>query len=177
MSNSTFMPETIIEGIDEVLYSLEGLSAKAGNRVLFAGLRGALGVIAKRMKSDLDPKVKAARRWVGFKVKRRGKIEAKVGFGVGRKLSDMVKIAGKRKQGRPGVGISAINVHWWITGTEPRKRTSLKGAPPTGQMPAMQPGLAASAALAVAGQARQKAIVNASKQLDKEVRKLLSGAK
>lgn len=177
MSNSTFMPETIIEGIDGVVNSLGALSNQAGRRILFSGLRGALGVIAKRMKADLDPKVKAARRWVGYKIKKGGKIEAKVGFGVGRKKSDMAKIAGKRKKNKPGVGISAINVHWWITGTGDRKRTSMQGQPPTGAMPAMQPGLAASSAMAVAGQARQKAILNASKQLDKEVRKLLSGAK
>lgn len=173
MSNSTFMPDVIIDGIDEVIANVAQLEAKAQFRILRSGLRGALKVVAKRMKSDLSPKVKVARKWVGHKIKGRKKLSAKVGFGVGRKLSDMATIVPKnRPKNKPGVGISAINVHWWIVGTSRRKRLNNAS---TGQMPAFQPGLAEKAAAAVQAEAFQAAVKAAKTQVDKEVKKLLKG--
>lgn len=187
MSNSTFMPEAVIRGIDDIVATIAAIDNKAARNVLIAGLRGAMKPIAKRMRSDLSPKVKAARRWVGYKVYRKRMLTAKVGFGVGRKLADMEKIVPKnRPKSRPGVGISAVNVHWWISGTEQRYRKGsgrptvdpvtkryvrARGAT-TGAMPAKQPGLAAKAATAVQAETMRSAEVAAKKQLQKELKRL-----
>lgn len=178
MSNSAFLPQAIINGIDDVVANIIRIDTKAAARVMNAGLRGAMRPIAKAMKADLSPKVKIARKWVGMKRKRNkaGEITAKVGFGVGRTKADRNRIVPKnRPKDRPGVGISAFNVHWWITGTNDRKRKSIAGNPPTGSMPAKQPGLAENAAARVRDQSAHEAQVAARKQLMKEIKRLAKG--
>ncbi|MFN9286977.1 MAG: hypothetical protein ACK6EB_02830, partial [Planctomyces sp.] len=92
---------------------------------------------------------------------------AKVGFNVGK---DARKVPFRRKRtSRGGVGIGPANVHWFIAGTGERMRYGNQGVTidsgkplslrqrrreaertgtgrPTGQMPALQEGLAAKAA-------------------------------
>lgn len=174
--------------LHHVLADLDKLDRKASDRVLRAGLRVVLNTIGSEMKKRLDPTVKIAAKGVKSKIKGRGgRLIAKVGFGVGRKLADTPKLVRQdRPKNRPGVGISALNVHWWIQGTAERFRR-VAGRPTvdpvtkrwvrakgktTGQMPAKQPGLATYAAVAAAKRAETKAIEVMRKRLNTELKKI-----
>lgn len=184
---STQKVDVEFPNLQAVLSDLDKVGGPAARKVMMAGLRVVLNTIGSEMKKRLDRKVKVAAKGVKSKVKGRGdRLIAKVGFGVGRKLADMEKLAPDRPKGKPGVGISAVNVHWWIAGTKERYRNGSgkptvdqitkryvrpKGAP-TGTMPAKQPGLATLAAVAASKRAETKAIEVMRKRLDKELKKI-----
>ena len=160
--------------LHHVLADLDKLDRKAADRVMRAGLRVVLNTIGSEMKKRLDPKVKIAAKGVKSKIKGRGgRLIAKVGFGVGRKLADTPKLVRQdRPKTRPGVGISALNIHWWVAGTKERKRWRKRNGDPTGSMPAKQPGLATMAAVAASKRAETKAIEVMRKRLNSELKKI-----
>jgi hypothetical protein len=113
---------------------------RAGQRVLVAGI-----------KSKIPGRYKDARRAIGHSLKRARQTEhadqvvAKVGAAVG-----MKKNTRPVTRTRPGVGLSARNIHWAILGTGDRAHES---GHPTGSMPAIlggvvKAGYAASSAAA-----------------------------
>ncbi len=113
------------EKLDRALKDL----GKQARTVAAAGIRAALNEIKKGIKSELPTRIRPA---IGSRFKRRrpGVVEAKVGGKVGKTRS----YGGRRPSGgRPGVGISGRNVHWYLMGTASRfHRTS---GSPTGAMP------------------------------------------
>lgn len=155
-------------GLETILKRMDELNDRGKVNVLRSAIRTGLNAIGAQIRKDLDPKAIEAKKSVRsrFKAGRR-KIVAKVGFGVGprnKKRTDMKP----RAKGRPGVGIGPNNVHWWISGTGPRRNRY----GPTGSMPAMQPGLARLAAARVTVSMSSKMAKSAAKQLNKEVAKL-----
>lgn len=182
-----------IDGMDQVLSAMERLKRpSARKRLATASLKGALDIIGKQMKKDLSPRVKLGRSAVKSRVDMKfksGLVTAKVGFGVGkrRKKTEKQKLAQsarKQKRGkRPGVGIGANNVSWWIAGTKER-RTGFRRrggyrmiggqrAPShsTGRMPANQPGLAWNSFTKVRSQASNAMAAKLTIALAKEVKR------
>lgn len=91
-----------------------------------AGLRAGVGVISKSIKKQFPTKY---RKNIGHKVKKKGRLYvAKAGAGVGKKRKPAVE-----RGARPGVGISANNIHWLVMGTGFR---FTKNGRATGRMPA-----------------------------------------
>lgn len=168
-----------VQGLQEAIDNIEFLRDSARVSIARASLRGGMTIVAKQMRSDLDPKAKEAKRAVGtrFKATRTGLIiEAKVGFGVGKNPSKLGRKKA-RASGRKGVGITARNIHWWTIGTGSRtlKRGSQRGPQaghPTGMMRAMQPNLASRAYAKVRTQVHRTMEQRFEKQLAKEVAKL-----
>ena len=182
-----------IDGLDLILRKLEALSAKASGRVLATIIRAQLNVIGKQMKADTDSKVKEGRKGIRSRFKnntRTNWIQAKVGFGVGKKKT-VIKPRKSKRSGRGGVGIAAQNIHWWVAGTEERftggktirsrskkygnskyRRLNGKAIMKRGSMPSFQPGLAAIAATKSRGKQNAEMIKRGALALQKEVLKI-----
>lgn len=95
---------------------LEELGTKVANKAITSGLRAGLGHVTKAIRAEIpQPSVKKA---IGSKLKRLrdGSVIAKVGAGVGPRTRKELGPRGNR----PGVGISARNIHWYILGTRGR---------------------------------------------------------
>lgn len=162
-----------VEGLDAILRKLTDLEKKGSGRVLAAIIRAQLNAIGKQMKSDVDDKVKEGRKGVRSRFKNNAKknvIQAKVGFGVGKKSKAKPKGVNRKGNRKGGVGISAQNIHWWVAGT--KKRTTIIRSMNRGKMPAMQPGLARIAAAKSKGQQNKEMIKRGALQLQKEIVKL-----
>lgn len=118
-----------VTGDKELDAALKDLGKKA-NSIAASGVRAALNEIKKGVQSELPTRL---RRAIGsrFKKYRKGEVTAKVGGAVGKAR----KYAGRRPagSGRPGVGISGQNIHWYLAGTEPRVQKTTRR--PTGKMP------------------------------------------
>ncbi len=176
----------VVTGVDQILRKMTALEKKGSGRVLAAMIRGQLSVIGKQMKSDVNSKVKEGRKGIRSRFKNNAKnnwIQAKVGFGVGKKSKKPSKVVNRKGNRKAGVGISAQNIHWWVAGTDPRftggkitgrgkyKRRRLNGKPvhPTGRMPSMQPQLARIAAAKSKGKQNAEMIRRGALQLQKEI--------
>jgi hypothetical protein len=182
------MIDDTVEGLDQILRKLSYLETKGADKVLSAMIRGQLNAIEKQMKKDTDSKVKEGRKGVRSRFKNKKKknwIQAKVGFGVGKKKKNAPKFVRKGNK-RGGVGISAQNIHWWVAGTKNRqtggkttgrgkrkmRRLNGKAIMDRGSMPSMQPGLAAIAATKSRGKQNAEMIKRGALALEKEVVKL-----
>jgi hypothetical protein len=177
------MIDDTVEGLDQILRKLSYLETKGADKVLSAMIRGQLNAIEKQMKKDVDPKVKEGRKGVRSRFKNKKKknwIQAKVGFGVGKKKKNAPKKVNSKGNRKGGIGIGAQNIHWWVAGTDERfrggnyQRRKRMGQPErtTGSMPSMQPGLAAIAATKSRGKQNAEMIKRGALALEKEVVKL-----
>jgi hypothetical protein len=123
----------VVEGLDDVKSFLAGLAAGGSARVVRAAVGAAMTVIAQGARDQINataapPAVKrAARKLIGKRFSRQGGVvRAKVGFAVG--MSQTVKrgsAAYERQtqrylKKRPGVGLSAADIHWFVLGTKDR---------------------------------------------------------
>lgn len=132
-------PGKVIGGKDVVIGEKE-FRARIGNlamhvspRALRSGLGGALTVLAKGMRQQVNAttitgtphpqSLKAgARKAIGSKVGRaRAEMQGKVGFGVAKKDRSR-KLS--RGQSSTGLGVSAQDVHWFVLGTDERMHKS-----------------------------------------------------
>jgi hypothetical protein len=162
----------VVEGLDLLLKKMSVLENKSAEKILGAMVRAKLNVIGKQMKKDTSKKVKEGRRGVRARFKHKinkNMIKALVGFGVGKRKKNEPKKVNRQGNKKGGVGISAQNIHWWVAGTEQRRtRYGLD----RGQMPEMQPGLAAQAARKSRGQQNKFMIERGALMLKKELSKL-----
>lgn len=164
----------VVEGLDLLLKKMSVLENKSAEKILGAMVRAKLNVIGKQMKKDTSKKVKEGRRGVRARFKHKinkNMIKALVGFGVGKRKKNEPKKVNRRGNKTGGVGISAQNIHWWVAGTEQRE-TRPPNEAYRGQMPAMQPGLAAHAATKSRGQQNKFMIERGALMLKKELSKL-----
>lgn len=178
--------EINVSGIEQLIAEFSTLE-KDARKVARVALQSAMKVIGAEMANQLDPKVKELGKSVGYRLTiYRGNVtKAKVGFNVG-KGATKKRIKNKRST-RGGVGIGSQNLHWYIAGTDARytgkvrhrgevtgwywddgtpiKKKTAGSVQYRGRMPAMQPGLAASAYNSVKGEAREAARRAASRYL------------
>ena len=162
----------VVEGLDLLLKKMSVLENRSAEKILGAMVRAKLNVIGKQMKKDTSKKVKEGRKGVRARWKHKinkNMIKALVGFGVGKRKKNEPKQANRQGNKRGGVGISAQNIHWWVAGTEQRET---RYGSDRGQMPAMQPGLAAQAARKSRGQQNKFMIERGALMLKKELSKL-----
>ena len=162
-----------IEGLDELLAVIDGLPDKVGRSVLSSAIRGGLNVIEKKMKADLDPRVKAAKRGIGSRFKRGKQVVAKVGVGIGKRKKPLKKQRKRTTKG--GVGIGEKNLHWWVLGTKQRKTKT--GNKNRGAMPAMDPNLAANAYRETRAQVLAEMVRQGKKRLAREIARMKRGKK
>lgn len=102
------------------------------NKIARSALSASANVYARAMRKEVPSKDKDVKKAIGSSVKVKGKfVTAKAGAAVGRKAGSDPK---DRDSKRPGVGIAAANIHWYILGTKKRKTKSGKS---TGRMPEM----------------------------------------
>lgn len=131
------MKQNLITGISEVDQHLVDLDNRVRRQIVRVSTNQALTIVAKAIRNAIDsepgisPQMKKALKWlIGKrfkKQKRSDEVTAKAGFGVG--------AAGKRRtpkrsgKNKGGVGLSAVNVHWFALGTQPRrnKRGNYRG--------------------------------------------------
>ncbi len=122
----------IVTGDRELDKKLATMSDKAQKKVLKPAIAAGLRVEAKAMKAAIPANMKDAKKAIGSrfnKSKRNGEEMAKVGAGVGIKSAKIRKDAAKqktRRTGRPGVGIGARNIQWFILGTAERSTGSTR---------------------------------------------------
>lgn len=162
----------VVEGLDLLFKKMSVLENRSAEKILGAMVRAKLNVIGKQMKKDTSKKVKEGRRGVRARFKHKinkNMIKALVGFGVGKRKKKAPKKVNRQGNKQSGVGISAQNIHWWVAGTEQRETRKSKDR---GQMPAMQPGLAAQAARKSRGQQNKFMIERGALMLKKELSKL-----
>ena len=159
----------VVQGLDLLLKKMSVLENRSAEKILGAMVRAKLNVIGKQMKKDTSKKVKEGRKGVRARWKHKinkNMIKALVGFGVGKRKKNKPKTINRQGNKRGGVGISAQNIHWWVAGTEQRKT---RYGVDRGQMPAMQPGLAAQAATKSKGQQNKFMIERGALMLKKEL--------
>ena len=162
----------VVEGLDLLFKKMSVLENRSAEKILGAMVRAKLNVIGKQMKKDTSKKVKEGRRGVRARFKHKinkNMIKALVGFGVGKRKKNEPKQANRQGNKRGGVGISGQNIHWWVAGTEQRET---RYGSDRGQMPAMQPGLAAQAARKSRRQQNKFMIERGALMLTKELSKL-----
>lgn len=84
-------------------------------------LKKSIKIIETAMKAAAPPRLPSVRMAIGSRVARGTEMRAKAGAGVGKKMNKngMVK-----HRNRPGVGISAANIHWYVLGTQERETGS-----------------------------------------------------
>lgn len=134
-----------ITGDKKLDAKLKLLGDKTARKVSAAGIRSGMRIIVKGIKSEIPGHMKEARKAIGSRFKRNtrkgdGIVMAKIGAAVGMKKAKQ-KAAGARvkathgKGKKPGVGISANNIHWLLAGTGPRTQKTTGRY--TGIMPAM----------------------------------------
>lgn len=106
--------------------TLRDLGKKIAGKAVTAGIRAATKTVTKAIQTELPSRLRPA---IGSLVKkfRSGYILAKSGASVGKRKP------AKSRNGRPGVGISANNIHWYILGTTQRRN---KAGANRGRMPA-----------------------------------------
>ena len=122
------------------------------NKIVRGGVAKAMRVVVKAIKGKIPPNFKDAKKAIGGRMMKRVQgsanlATAKVGAAVGMK-QDKVKMRAQdrkhKRSGRPGVGIGPENIHWFILGTDNRKREFVKvagrttfrqGSFSTGKMP------------------------------------------
>jgi len=118
----------IITGDKELNALLQRLPVAVEKKIARQALSQALTIEVKAMKAAVPANMKDARQAIGKRLgknKRKGIIEAKAGAAVGFNKSKTKKIEGKieaKRAGKPGVGISPRNIHWFILGTQQRTR-------------------------------------------------------
>lgn len=167
-----------VDGLQSLVSKLEILQKDVAKKVLMAGVRAGLNAIGSQIKKDLDPRLTEAKRSVRSKIKirRKGQVIAKVGFGVGprnRKRSTTLPRGSKR-----GVGIGANNIHWWLIGTKNRytgRRIGRRTGNPIrhrGMMIAQQPGLVNNAVTRSRSKSEAAVIKSATRQLNKQAANL-----
>lgn len=124
----------VVEGLDELIALMEKMRTTRARGAFSAGAGAAAQKVAKVIKKDIPTQYKQQRKMIGWrrlKVKEAPDGGAKVGGRVGRSS----KVTSARTSNK-GVGISAINIHWMITGTPRRttQPTSRGNKRPVGQM-------------------------------------------
>ena len=110
---------------------LKRLRESVQRRITKSAVTAALRVGAKETKTLIPSQYKAARKGIGHSLKKNRKknvVEAKVGVAVGKKRAKLQtwskKITDKRRaEGKRGLGITPLTLHWFIAGT---KRTKAK---------------------------------------------------
>lgn len=152
---------------------LRQLAGRGASKAATAGIRAALTPVAQAMRravtaSDASPELKrAARKTIKSRFAKtfgRGRKQAKVGFGVGKKAD-----AGRSGRNRGGVGISSNNVHWFVLGTKNRQQKTTGRN--TGRVRDVFSGLAEQALNAASSQALEKARKKIAQVIEKEARK------
>lgn len=159
----------IVLGDKELDRKLAKLKKSTANKVAAAGVRGMLSVLVKYQRAAVkNPRVRPA---IGSRFKKRRddqRVVAVAGAGVGNTTKRQAQKATARASGgRPGVGISKNNVHWYILGTGTR---TTRGGANRGRMPAndaIRRGTAAGL-----GPARAAMVQKAMRRFEKEVAKL-----
>ena len=115
-----------VTGVPELQKRFRKLEAKVQTKLVKAAVTAGGRVVVKAIKRNIPSNLKDGRKAIGFRFSKgkgahSGKTFAKAGVGVGLKKS---KKAGKSRTGRPGVGVGASNLHWFIMGTEERSTGS-----------------------------------------------------
>ncbi len=109
---------------------LKNMEAGAVKKVMKPAISAGLRVAAKAMKAAVPANMKDAKKAIGSrfgKSKRNGEVMAKAGAAVGIKAAKIGKDIEKQKakrSGRPGVGVGARNIMWFILGTQSRRTES-----------------------------------------------------
>lgn len=173
----------ILTGIDELDKTLSKMKLGAANKIARPAVKKGGGVLLKNMKAAVPSNLKDAKRALGMVVDSKGgptrkEPRAKVGVAVGK--ASKAGTRGK-KAGRPGVGIGARNLHWFVLGTAQRstgsKRVRSKGVPKgtrkltggvvhrTGRMPPQAPGLVKNTAASSTGAVMSAMKLEAEKRL------------
>lgn len=158
----------ILIGDKELDRKLQGMKVGTANRIGRAGLTKGARLGAKIAKSLVESRHKSVKRSIGHSVKtqkrgpEKGNVIAKFGASVGRASKNL-----KDNGNRPGVGMSARNLHWFILGTADRytKAGFSRGAMPANPIikRATQMGM---------GQIKSAILEGARKQMDREEQKL-----
>jgi len=111
-----------MKSLDKNIRRLQNTMPKKIARKALAEV-GKLGV--KRIKSEVPGRYRGVRKAIKWRQKKlkynRGFPSIKIGAGVGKQKATKDATTQKNnREGRPGVGFDARNIHWWFLGTEQR---------------------------------------------------------
>lgn len=115
-----------VTGQVELERVLATIAAQSTNAILRPAFAAGLKVASKAMQAAVPAQFKDAKKGIGSrfnKSRRTNEVMAKAGAGVGIKAAKIKRDADKNflgRAGRPGVGIGARNIHWFIMGTAQR---------------------------------------------------------
>lgn len=115
---------TTVTGDKALDRKLRRLRQSVQTRLMKSAASAGLRVQAKEIKALIPSQWKSARKGIGSSLKKnrkKHKLEAKVGVKVGKKQAKLIewgmKEAAKRKaEGKRGVGVSPMTLHWFVTG-------------------------------------------------------------
>jgi hypothetical protein len=121
-----------LTGVKELDKALKALGDSKIKKVARSAISKAMRVVAKHIKQQIPPKYKGLKKAIGsrFAKPKTGSNKhitmARAGAAVGVKKAQQNAQAEQEKQRRqgqkkPGVGLSAANIHWAILGTGQRK--------------------------------------------------------
>lgn len=102
---------------------LKGLDQEVGKRIMRRAIRVGMAEIQQAIQLQIPEKYKHLREYIGARLAK-NKVskthQAKVGSAVGFSARKMKEAKSGAKRDRPGVGITAQNIHWIILGTGKR---------------------------------------------------------
>lgn len=153
---------------------LEQFKESTQRRIARGGVSKALRVLAKGIKGKVPPQFKDIKKVIGVRMAKSVGVNpsGKTGAGVGvkaKKRKEQKQKRDKKREGRPGVGIGAENVHWFVLGTQDRK--TKKGVS-TGRMPPQVPDIVKDGVTSSWSAAQQKMIDHIRAEIPKEAAKL-----
>ena len=163
-----------LTGDKELIRKLNELGTRGAKKATRAGIRAAMTPVAKAARAAVNatsasPALKrAARKAIGKRFVR-AKLEAKVGFGVGKPSKKKRSAAKERAMAgdRKGVGVSASNIHWFILGTQERSTAKRR----TGRIESVLSGVIPNATMASAGASVEAARRKIQQVIEREARK------
>lgn len=155
-----------LEGLDQLLKKMERLRDRSAWKMAKAGVNAGLTVLQRALKEAVNSAPvsaqlkQAARKTVGKRLRRREgqPMTGKVGFAVGKATKRAKERAAQRAadKTKPGVGVSATNIHWFVLGTQERHTASHSTGTIDGLLSGLVGSAVAGAGPAMLEAARQK---------------------
>jgi hypothetical protein len=108
-----------LQGADKLFAALKELAEKDSRKAARAAIQKGMTVIARAIRAAVPGQYPEIKKTIGKRLAKsksgpnQGQIAAKVGAAVGKKIDKTPP----KKRARPGVGISARNIHWFLLGT------------------------------------------------------------
>lgn len=164
-------PFVQVLGVRRVKAAFRKMRKTQMRRSLMAGFREGAKIGTKEVKKQITlAKIRKYIGWRAMKVSESKEASVKIGASVGKKGPKFHSFKGE-KRGKPGVGISKQNIHWWFLGG--KNRVTKSGASRGSMRPQTEPVKTSVARVRkpIQKAVKAKTLVQIKKEFEKELAK------